>query len=326
MSYSNIPTRSSSDPNAASDINQLMANTEAMLDGTKRFSDFNASAGAFVNTVSANTVDATTGLFDNLTVASGNITSLTVGTLGLSSIDVADAHFTTLQAGTFTSTSANINGATISTLGFNYAEGTEIRTTDINVTGTATNQKLNVTSLISFFTATGSGVVWDDIVFPAVSLGKGTDPPDMVEIGSSGIYAPGFDGTATEESLYSSPEMLHDYAEGTDISPHIHWCPSTNATGDVKWQLTYSWVNGASQISGTTISKVASVTGGTGTHIFTTFPDITGSGKTIGSLIAMRIFRQPGTASDTYGDDAILLDFGVHYKVNSLGSRTTQTK
>ena len=121
--------------------------------------------------------------------------------------------------------------------------------------------------------------------------------------------------------------MQHDYKEGTNISPHIHWSPSSTASGNVKWQMTYSWVNKTGAFgSGTTASKTVAATGTVGSHIYTTFAPIAGSGKEIGSIIALRLFRDSGDGSDTYEDDAIFLDFGIHYQCDSIGSREAGSK
>lgn len=44
----------------------------------------------------------------------------------------------------------------------------------------------------------------------------------------------------------------------------------------------------------------------------------------IGDQVAFRLYRDPNI--DTYPNDAIIITFGIHYQINSLGSRTMTAK
>jgi hypothetical protein len=39
-----------------------------------------------------------------------------------------------------------------------------------------------------------------------------------------------------------------------------------------------------------------------------------------------RLFRDPADVADTYGFDAVLLDVGLHYEKDTVGSRQVTTK
>ena len=39
-----------------------------------------------------------------------------------------------------------------------------------------------------------------------------------------------------------------------------------------------------------------------------------------------RIFRDPADAADTYAHDAAILDVGIHYEKDTMGSRGITTK
>jgi len=49
-------------------------------------------------------------------------------------------------------------------------------------------------------------------------------------------------------------------------------------------------------------------------------------GKTLSSMILWRISRIGGSGSDTYPSDARLLEFDIHYQIDSLGSNEEYIK
>lgn len=174
----------------------------------------------------------------------------------------------------------------------------------------------------------GDAVVWNDINFPGMDLGVGVTPPDMIEFyGGGGIFGRAFDGSANTEQLFGEGELLHGYKEGTDISFHIHWMPTTADAGNVKWQLTYNWLNDTATGGAPTTISVTSAAGGTAwKHHKTNFADISGLGKTIGSQFHFRLFRDPTDGADTYAHDAGVLSVGIHYEIDTVGSRLVTTK
>ena len=167
---------------------------------------------------------------------------------------------------------------------------------------------------------------WNDINLPAFSLGKGATPPDDIGIlPSGGIRALGFDGASTVEEVHSSGEVLHGYIADTDLDIHIHWMPTDTNTGTVKWQLEYYWINAGGTYGAPTIITSTQEAGGTAWKAWHShFPAIDGTGKVQGSEIVFRFFRDP--SEDTYGSDAALVQIGIHYQVNTLGSRQVETK
>lgn len=169
--------------------------------------------------------------------------------------------------------------------------------------------------------------VYEDISIPAHALTLGAAAPDSITFfGGGGIKGLGFDGGATTESVHGSTELLHSYAEGTDIYPHLHWMPTTAGAGQVKWQLEYSWQNDDSVFpSSTTVFGITTTAGVAWTLQQTNFPTMDGSGKSIGGGIAFRLFRDP-TDNDDYAADAGLVHLGLHYEVDTLGSESLEDK
>ena len=176
--------------------------------------------------------------------------------------------------------------------------------------------------------AKGSAICWEDIVLSVTSLGIGASAPDLVEINSSGIYTYAFDGLSTSEQLFGCFEVPHNYAEGTDLSPHIHWMPTTADAGDVKWCVQFYRV-GTGDTFSTTPGEICAVesTNETAWEAFTTASEIIdGSDISIAEQIAFRLYRDPSDAEDTYAHDAAVLTFGIHYQIDTLGSREIYTK
>jgi hypothetical protein len=166
--------------------------------------------------------------------------------------------------------------------------------------------------------------VWDDLRTPASSiflLGLGADPAWGAFLGAGNLQILRFDGATTLERVFFTVQMPHTYKEGTDIYAHVHWTPTTANAGNVKWNLEYSWIN----VNGTfpAVTTIAIVDAASGTawdHQVAEFPTITGTGKELSSMLVCRLFRDPNDGQDTYGFDAGLLEFDIHFEVNTMGS------
>jgi hypothetical protein len=167
---------------------------------------------------------------------------------------------------------------------------------------------------------------WDDIIVPCNALIGGASAPDLTTFqGTIQLYT--FDGGSTTEEVMGVIELPHDYKEGTDLRPHIHWSPSNTAGGNVKWQLTYTRASKDGTFPATSTISVTAAVGTTAlVHLANEFTVITGTGFKIGDIIAFRLFRDPTDVADTYGSDAFLLSLGIHYKVDSTGSVNVFTK
>lgn len=189
----------------------------------------------------------------------------------------------------------------------------------VNVDKDLQNLRIETNKIIRYV----KGQSWNDINIGSIGLGTGASAPDNVAISSTSILVKAFDGNVTTEQLYGAVELLHGYKEGTDISPHIHWLPTTNGTGNVRWQLEYviSDHDNPALVSSTTITVDSSATGIAWKETVSEFPDISGTNLKIGNQFAFRLFRVP-TAPDDYPSDAAVLTVGIHYQQNTLGSAT----
>ena len=174
----------------------------------------------------------------------------------------------------------------------------------------------------------GVGDRWDDLRFPVTSInppGAVSDPdidPD------SGLLLFAASGT---ELIYTVAQMPHAWKEGSEIIPHVHWCKSTSAVGNVAWRLRYLLVDIGEVAGGWVDSGIADVPnvsdGDTAMlHALTQWPAIDMTGKTISCIINFEISRVGSDVLDTYGADARLAEFDLHYMVDSRGSRQEYIK
>ena len=172
----------------------------------------------------------------------------------------------------------------------------------------------------------GQAPNYNDINIPGFAFGMGASPPDKIDILPSGsIRALGFDGGVTTEELHSSGEILHGYVEGTDLDIHVHWITTTTNAGNVKWQLEYHWINPETVYGDPTIISSTTATNETAWKSWHSyFPPIDGTGKDQGSELVFRLFRDP--TEDTYASDAALIQVGIHYQIDALGSRQPEIK
>lgn len=201
--------------------------------------------------------------------------------------------------------------------------------------GTDANIKSDEVSASDILIHTGSQktielqtVVYNDTNYNAINALPGASAPNLVNLASTGLKGYAFDGVnQTEELQFGAEEVLHGYKEGTDISFHVHWRPTTTGAGNVKWQFEIYWDNIDSTPGSTTnVSVVDAASGTAWQHLKTDELTISGTGKKIGSLVHVRVYRDPTDSADTYGSDAVLSSIGFHYQINTVGSRQLNVK
>ena len=179
-------------------------------------------------------------------------------------------------------------------------------------------------------TLVGKATVWDDLVVPGLSATKlGNNDPSLGLV-AGGIYIYTFSSTVMNEVFFSI-QLPHSWKESSSISPHIHWMPMTSpaTTKNVVWKFEYQWQNIGGTYSGSTTTTLA-VTAATGTtgfvHKIDDFTDITGTSKTMSSILICRLYRDPTDAADNYADAAGLLSFDIHIEKDTLGSNLEYKK
>jgi hypothetical protein len=162
---------------------------------------------------------------------------------------------------------------------------------------------------------------WDDLRAPASSINPAgqTAGADIDSTDSTLLFA----SNATETAAVIL-QMPHAWREGSTISPHIHASKTTDAAGEIAWQIRYR-VIGIGEVppdwSDWQDWEVRSEDpGATQTHVLYAFPDITMTGQTLSTIISVQIQRDHDNAADTYEADARLWEFDIHYRSDGLGS------
>lgn len=215
-------------------------------------------------------------------------------------------------------TNASITGTYGDGVGYYYNAGTS---------GTPSWRKLSM----------AGDTKWDDL---RVTLDNGSNAAQVNSIpGISGPQLWYFRNDQGVEAMSFQVQLPHTWVEGTTIYPHLHWTPrGNNVSGNVEWNLDYSWVNyDASTVqvfpAVTTSTVVATPASGNfvqSGHYITSLTSgnsgIDGTGKKISSILICRIWRNSSNASDTYNDDAGVLFMDFHIQIDGYGSRSTFTK
>jgi hypothetical protein len=174
--------------------------------------------------------------------------------------------------------------------------------------------------------------VWNDLRFPgsAQRVGASTRLPTWSKFldngsGSQGVWAYYFD-PSVENEMFFTAQLSHQWKQETSLHAHVHWSPTTTNTGTVIWGLEYSMQEINGTYGNTNIIYATDNADGTAkTHLLVDWADITMTGVTsVSAMLLGRVFRDAG--SDTYADDAALLEFDIHYEIDSLGSRDEYTK
>ena len=180
------------------------------------------------------------------------------------------------------------------------------------------------------FTLNGSATTFDDLRIPGLSVRTNASAPDLISFApaTTNLLVYGFDGTATSEQVYFTIQLPHSYKEGSDITPHVHWSPTDTNSGDVKWNLEYSWANYTDESFPvpSTIDATQAASGTAWQHQKAVFDSISGTGKKISSMLVCRLYRDPSDAEDTYEHDAAFLEIDFHYEQDTLGSQTVTSK
>ena len=182
----------------------------------------------------------------------------------------------------------------------------------------------------------GAATRYDDLKVPVSSTTKGGSKDPGWGIlrnngGSQGVFIQWFD-PGNEEELYFTAQMPHQWKEGTEIYPHVHWTAATNVGSDkVVWGLEYTWANVGVVFGNTTIITGSDPIVAIGTvsafeHAITSLGTVIGTGNTLSSMLVCRIFRKATDDTDTYAADAGLLEIDFHFQIDSDGSRQEYIK
>ncbi|MBT8394273.1 MAG: hypothetical protein KJN66_05420 [Bacteroidia bacterium] len=179
----------------------------------------------------------------------------------------------------------------------------------------------------------GDATRWDDLKIPLNATNRGTsNKPEWLlwqNNSSQGVWLWSFSPNI-EEELYFVAQLPHAWKEGTDLLPHVHWTTKTGVTGNAKWALEYTWSNVGDPFPAPVIISSNTITVGDPSvpynHNLTKLPAISGTGKTLSSMLVCRFFRDGDDASDTANNEIQVFELDFHYEIDSDGSNEEFTK
>jgi hypothetical protein len=131
-------------------------------------------------------------------------------------------------------------------------------------------------------------------------------------------------------------ELTHDWKEGTPIDVHVHWASNGTDVDDryVKWEVDYTWAN-ISSAGGTIVFAAATTSSGQTTiptatnvdktHYYTGVVEFTPTGGKIGAALTLSLKRIAASGTAPTNDPWCLM-VGVHYQIDTIGSRSELTK
>ena len=172
--------------------------------------------------------------------------------------------------------------------------------------------------------------VFDDIKFPffgrRIDTAAGHLDYDVTELGIN------FDDSSRyndEDQVAIIAQIQHNWKQGSDLRPHIHWVQNQNAVPNIlmKYRITE---NGGSVGSWNLVpinGSVFTYTSGTLMQI-SEFAHIDMSAiDSVSCIIDIKIYRDTANTSgefagaDSYTGDALLKEFDFHYEKDMNGSR-----
>jgi len=130
--------------------------------------------------------------------------------------------------------------------------------------------------------------------------------------------------SANNQICGDAREIPHPYKLSSDLTPHIHlFLKDGESAGTTGVTFTFNWelrqvagvTNGSLTLSATSAQLTAN-----GNKIDISGAAFSGSAE-LGAQLSLSIARTAGDAGDV-----VLLSYGVHYEIDSLGSRQITTK
>lgn len=161
--------------------------------------------------------------------------------------------------------------------------------------------------------------VYDDLRFPASGLnppGAASDPAVNTTTGLLEF------GAAAQNIIGFQVQLPHGWAEGTELSPHVHWMPSTTNGGSVVWQLDYKIIGIGdvlpAEFSTLTVTQAAG--GVANTHLLAPLGKIAMTGQTVSCMLICLLSRMGAALADDFTGVAQLLEVDFHYQIDGFGS------
>lgn len=201
--------------------------------------------------------------------------------------------------------------------GVKIIDGSNLEKTVSDLTITTASQKTVVLSRPVYKDINISGA----LLSKPVSSAPGTDTFRTSTPADTGIETYAF---AVGEKVHGCFELQHDYKEGTDLTFHVHWqgiAAPAGGTDNVQWRLTYIVARDGVTLTTVTTIDSPDVAIDTQYRFYRNdFGAITGTNFKIGDQFAFTLERV-AAVSDDYAGDCLIATAGIHYQVDTIGSR-----
>jgi len=135
-------------------------------------------------------------------------------------------------------------------------------------------------------------------------------------------------GFAAGDKVGGTFELQHDYKEGSGIYFHIHFqCDSApSGTDNVAWEIDYTIVRDDATMAATANISTGDVAIATQYKQYSAdWSVVAGTNLLMGDQISFKLTRV-AAAGDAYAGECKLKTVGLHYEIDTVGSRTITTK
>ena len=179
---------------------------------------------------------------------------------------------------------------------------------------------------------TAVAVVWNDLPAPfnTTRVPAANAPSWDSFVGNLNAFTFGIN-----DLLEVITEFLHGYKEGSDFDLHVHWVTNGLDGTDraVNWEIEYTLANmgipsvGDAFPATVVVSAETTIPANTPdlTHMFTDIGVIAGAGCKVGLYLLARVRRIAAAGTDP-SNDPFGLALGVHYQLDTRGSRNEEVK
>jgi len=176
-------------------------------------------------------------------------------------------------------------------------------------------------------------VVYDDWYFEIAPKTTGAGKPALANF-SGNINQ--FQMAVNDISELRPVEMAHKWKEATQIEIHAHW--GTNGVDGtdrgVKWEIDYTWANSELAAAPTAFAAATTLSAETQiplntpdkTSMYTSILSFTPAGGHTGATLLMSLKRIASVTDPTPTLDPWVFMVGVHYQVDTMGSRFISAK
>lgn len=177
--------------------------------------------------------------------------------------------------------------------------------------------------------------MWEDLrIVPGAFQFAGAADPDLSnwQPGGAGatfkVYA-----FKVNDLVYFTCQLPHSYKEGTELKPHLHWTPRDRGVAEdtktVGWLLSYSAISPEGVfLASSDVDLTDTCSGVDHAHLQTDSGTIPGTGLKVSAMLVC-LLKNAGTGTwvgNAAGTAPAILEFDIHFEVNTMGSREELVK